>query len=106
MQGWIKEATDSVSGRTIYGREVKTGSHGNYGTNSFRIEREFQVRDPSGRVLLQTSGTASGEYWCGVFLFFVVETDGAIVRLQQSDKPDDVQFDVPDIPLPLDKVWM
>lgn len=105
IEGWQEEEKDDASGRTIFAREVPHGREGNYGTHDFAMQREFQVRAANGEVLLQKSGSTEGEYWCGVFLFFVEGTDGKRVRLDESDKPEDSFFDVPDTPVPDDKVW-
>ncbi|MEM1159648.1 MAG: hypothetical protein AAGJ28_01835 [Pseudomonadota bacterium] len=102
---WQKEAVDAASGRTIYAREVPHARQGNYGTYDFAIAREFQVRSATGEVLFQTSGSAEGEYWCGVFLFFVDGAEGAKVRLEISEEPEDQIFDVPDTPVPASKLW-
>ncbi|MEM7438244.1 MAG: hypothetical protein AAF393_01500 [Pseudomonadota bacterium] len=101
---WKEEERDAASGRTIYARNVPRDLHGNYGTYDFAMAREFQVRSPDGDVLLQQSGSAKGEYWCGVFLFFVDGSEGTRVRLEESDRPEDQFFNVPEKPMPVDKI--
>lgn len=104
-EDWQEEEKDTASGRVIYAREVPHGRQGNYGTYDFAIAREFQVFSSAGEVLLQVTGSAQGEHWCGVFLFFVEGSDGAKVRLEESNKPEDTILDVPDTPIALDRVW-
>lgn len=104
-EDWQEEEKDTASGRVIYAREVPHGLQGNYGTYDFALAREFQVRSPSGEVLLQTSGSAQGEYWCGVFLFFIDGSKGTKVRLEESDRQENTILEVSDMPLALEKVW-
>lgn len=101
---WEELDHDPVSGRRIFSRDVPTHQGGYYGTYSFKVEKDFQVRSADGTVLRQLSGTARGEYWCGVFLFFVHGADGKQVRLDESDRDEDEIYDVPDTPLPEDKI--
>ncbi|MEM1317931.1 MAG: hypothetical protein AAGF29_06680 [Pseudomonadota bacterium] len=99
IKDWELMATDDVSGRQIFKRDVPVVSLGrpsNYGTYDFRVEAEFEVRDRAGRVLFETSGSASGEYWCGVFLWFVEGTDGTKVRLEESDRAEPLVIDIPE----------
>lgn len=105
MKIWTLEETCPTSGRTIYAREVPEGRGGTSGTYDFAMEREFQVRTAESEVLLQVSDTAKGEYWCGVFLFFVDGSHGRRVRLDASNTPKDRFFDVPDVALPAEKLW-
>lgn len=102
---WTLEETDPDSGRQIFARAVPTSPKGLYGTYAFSIERDFQVRTNDGEILLQTNGSAKGEYWCGVFLFFVADAAGTQVRLDESDTPKDKILNVPDAPLPRDQIW-
>ncbi len=92
---WEEIDHDAVSDRRIFKREVEFGN-GGYGGQHFELQAEFEVRDVTGNVLLQTSGAAKGEYWCGTFLWFVPGSDGRRVRLHQSHQDDDVYLDVPD----------
>ncbi|MEM9356471.1 MAG: hypothetical protein AAGB04_09670 [Pseudomonadota bacterium] len=92
---WEEIDFDTISGRRIFKREVEFGN-GGYGGQHFELSAEFEVRDAAGRVLLQTSGTAKGDYWCGAFLWFVEGSDGRRVRLHQSHQDDDTYLDVPD----------
>lgn len=102
---WQEEEKDAASGRKIFAREVVEGRKGDSGTYDFSMEREFQVRSERGEVLLQKSGSSNGEYWCGVFLFFVDGSDGRRVRLDESNKEKDEFFDVPDTPIPEERIW-
>ncbi|MEM9029295.1 MAG: hypothetical protein AAGC70_13090 [Pseudomonadota bacterium] len=94
---WEEIDHDSVSDRRIFKREVEF-SNGGYGGQHFELCAEFEVRDAAGNVLLKTSGTAEGEYWCGTFLWFVKGCDGQRVRLYQSHRDDDSYLDVPNAP--------
>lgn len=97
---WGLQDTDSVSGRQIFKMDVPIESDsraGSYGTYDFKVQADFEVRDKAGRVLLKTSGSASGEYWCGVFLWFVDGSDGTKVRLEETDQEKDTILLVPDV---------
>ncbi len=102
---WEEIDHDEVSGRRIFSREVEPVSSGYNGTYDFDIAKDLQVRNADGEVLLQKHGSASGEYWCGVFMFFVKGSEGKKVRVEESDREEDEFFDVPDTPLPEDKIW-
>ncbi|WP_157063821.1 hypothetical protein [Phaeobacter sp. 11ANDIMAR09] len=102
---WQQEEQDTSSGRKIFAREIPRELSGNYGTYDFSLSREFQVRTSDGEILLQVSGSAKGEYWCGVFLFFVDGSEGAKVRLEESNKDENTFLDVPDTPLLAHQVW-
>jgi len=104
-QSWEAEEKDIASGRQIFARQVPHNRKGNYGTHDFAIAREFQVRTENGEVLLQTSGSAKGEYWCGAFLFFIEGSEGTEVRLEETDRNENTFLDVPDMPLAAEKVW-
>lgn len=104
-QEWQIEEQDEASGRAICAREIQYHRQGITGTYDFSISREFQVRNQSGDVLLQVSGSAKGEYWCGVFLFFLEGSNGKRVRLVESDRPENTFLDVPDTPLAKESVW-
>lgn len=103
-KSWTLEATDPASGRAIYARDAEPIGQADTGTYDFKIARDFQVRDAQGAVLLQAYGTAKGEYWCGAFLFFVEGSKGTRVRLEESDAPEDLFYDVPDTPLPPERI--
>ncbi|GAA6179971.1 hypothetical protein NBRC116594_14090 [Shimia sp. NS0008-38b] len=102
---WQEEEKDSVSGRIIFARDIPRKRQGTYGTHDFATAREFQVRSKAGDVLFQVSGSAEGEYWCGVFLFFVEGSEGRQVKLDESDVPENKIFDVPETPLHQSQVW-
>ena len=104
-QNWENECKDNDSGRTIYARNMPLTSNANTGTYDFALVREFQVRSPKNDVLLQVVGSSKGEYWCGVFLFFIDGTNGTKVRLEESDKLENTYFDVPNKPILDGKVW-
>ncbi|MEM8973595.1 MAG: hypothetical protein AAGD43_16170 [Pseudomonadota bacterium] len=91
---WEEIDHDTFSGRRIFKREVEFGN-GGYGGQHFELQAEFEVRDAADRVLLKTSGTAKGDYWCGAFLWFVDGSNGQRVRLYQSHRDDDTYLDVP-----------
>ncbi len=94
---WTELDYDQASGRRIFKRDAPSPRAGNYGTHDFSVAADFEVRDSGGAVLLSKSETACGEYWCGVFLWFVKDTDGRQVRLEASNKDEQV-FDVPSTP--------
>lgn len=95
---WELLDTDESSGRQIFKRDVPRdagSAQSTYGTYDFKVQAEFEVRDPAGNVLLKTSGTAKGEYWCGVFLWFVEGSNGTQVRLEESDSAEKPALNVP-----------
>lgn len=98
MKTWTHQQTDQSSGRQIFKRDVapitNTIRHG----YDFKVAADFEVRDAQGQVLMSAYGMASGEYWCGVFLWFVKGSSGTQVRLDESDKSEDTILDVPDQP--------
>ena len=91
---WEQIDRDVESGRLIFKRETSFGS-GGYGGHFFELSADFEVRDAEGVVLFRTSGSASGEYWCGTFLWFVKGSGGRRVRLYQSDRDEDVFYNLP-----------
>jgi len=97
---WEELDHDPVSGRRIFKADEPVSRNGYYGTYDFKVAARFEVRDADGNVLLRSSGSASGEYWCGVFLWFVKGADGRQVRLDESDREEDEFYDVPDVPPP------
>ncbi|KMW58269.1 hypothetical protein AIOL_003240 [Candidatus Rhodobacter oscarellae] len=101
---WTLEETDPTSGRQIFARPSEPIGKGDTGTHDFKIARDFQVRSAAGEVLLEAHGSAAGEYWCGAFLFFVDGSAGRQVRLDESDRAEDVIMDVPDTPLAPDAI--
>ncbi len=96
VKPWEEVDHDRVSGRRIFNRETESGN-GGYGGHHFEVSADFEVRDTNGRILLKKSGSAKGEYWCGVFLWFVEGSEGRQVRLDESDE-EDRTFNVPDPP--------
>ena len=97
-RNWEEVDHDPVSGRRIFkSRDSENCRY--YGDYSFMEAADFEVRCPDGRVLREMSGSAKGEHWCGVFLWFVKGSDGRQVRLDESDREEDEFYDVPDIPL-------
>ncbi|MEM6589568.1 MAG: hypothetical protein AAF641_14065 [Pseudomonadota bacterium] len=101
MNTWELLASDAASGRQIYKKDVPpagTSNTSTYGTYDFKVAADFEVRDAEGRVLLTTHGSASGEYYCCVFLWFVDGSDGTQVRLEESNREDHPILDVPDTP--------
>ncbi|MEM7429083.1 MAG: hypothetical protein AAF441_23595 [Pseudomonadota bacterium] len=95
---WEEVDHDAASGRRIFKAEEEVAPSGNYGTYQFKTAARFEVRNADGEVLFKTSGSASGEHWCGVFLWFVEGSEGRRVRLDESDTESDEFFDVPDTP--------
>ncbi len=98
---WELMATDAASGRQIFKKDVPNdpGFGADSGTYDFFVSAAFEVRDSNGAVLLKTSGSARGEYWCGVFLWFVEGSDGTRVRIDRSDDEETQILDVPDRPV-------
>ncbi|MEL6299276.1 MAG: hypothetical protein AAFQ45_11975 [Pseudomonadota bacterium] len=94
---WSEIDHDAESGRRIFKRDAPNQRSGTYGTYDFEVAADLEVRDAAGTVLFATRETASGEYWCGVFLWFVKGTAGTQVRLDASNKDDRI-YDVPDTP--------
>lgn len=102
MATWELLDSDAPSGRQIYKQDVpplRASKTSNYGTYDFKVAADFEVRDAQGQVLLTASGAAQGDYWCGVFLWFIKGSHGSQVRLEQSDTEDDIILDVPDDPI-------
>jgi len=97
---WEEIDHDASSGRRIFKADEKGGrSGGDHGTYNFKVRAKFEVRSADGDVFLEQSGSASGECWCGVFLWFVKGSEGQRVRLDESDVETDQFFDVPDTPI-------
>lgn len=97
-KSWKEIDHDPVSDRRIFKADDPDGDR-YYGGHDFRVAADFEVRDANGDVLMKSSGSAKGEYWCGVFLWFVKGSNGRKVRLDESDRAEDEIFDVPDLPL-------
>lgn len=95
---WEQVDHDPVSGRRIFKADTLHSGGRLGGTYDFKIEADFEVRDETGLVLMRSSGSASGEYWCGVTLTFVDGSDGKQVRLWESDVDDAQIYSVPDRP--------
>jgi hypothetical protein len=95
---WEDIDHDTASGRRIYKADEDSQRSSNYGTYDFRVTETFEVRNANGPVLLELSGSESGEYWCGLFVWFVEGSEGRRVRLDASDQETDQFFEVPDLP--------
>lgn len=97
-KNWKEIDHDPVSDRRIF--KADDSDEGKYyGGYDFKVAADFEVRDANGDVLMTSSGSAKGEYWCGVFLWFVKGSNGRKVRLDESDRDEDEFYDVPDHPL-------
>ena len=97
-RNWEQLDHDPASGRVIFKADEDVHRPGLYRGNDHIVGAMFEVRTAQGTVLLRTSGTAKGEYWCGVFLWFVKDSNGTQVRLDCSDEEVDDIIDVPDTP--------
>ncbi len=97
---WEEIDHDATSNRRIFKvDEPPSEKSGYYGTYDFDVGARFEVHNESGEVLFKTSGTAKGEYWCGVFLWFVKGSNGRQVRLDEFDSEAGQIFQVPDEPI-------
>lgn len=96
---WEEIDHDPTSNRRIFKTDDLVEQSGHYGTYDFKAEATFEVRNADGEVLLRTFGSARGEYWCGVFLWFVKGSEGQQVLLDESDNKVDRIIEVPDLPI-------
>lgn len=95
---WEQIDHDPASGRVIFKADEEVNRPGLYRGNDHVVEAVFEVRTAQGTVLWRTWESAKGEYWCGVFLWFVKGSNGTQVRLDCSDVEVDEIIDVPDTP--------
>lgn len=94
---WKELDHDPISGCKIYAADGSADPKNPLSRFNATVEEQFEVRNAKEEVLLRAFGSANGEHWAGVFLFFVEGSDGKRVRLDQSDK-DDIFYDVPNEP--------